>query len=137
MQKYKRLTGWKAEISKIAKMYTKTFDTALLMLENKEFVTKDVMGIDGDDKLVIRLSITEKGINHIAECDEVKNELLPNNDIRNMIADIGYTQGYVAKYLGIDRTTLMRRLGKEMNEEKRNHLINQIKNIERIENEGR
>ena len=137
MQKYKRLTGWKAEISKIAKMYTKTFDTALLMLENKEFVTKDVMGIDGDDKLVIRLSITEKGINHIAECDEVKNELLPNNDFRNIIADIGYTQGYVAKYLGIDRTTLMRRLGKEMNEEKRNHLINQIKNIERIENEGR
>ena len=63
MQKYKRLTGWKTEISKIAKMYTKTFDTALLMLENKEFVTKDVMGIDGDDKLVIRLSITEKGIN--------------------------------------------------------------------------
>ena len=137
MQKYKRLTGWKAEISKIAKMYTKTFDTALLMLENKEFLTKDVMGIDGDDKLVIRLSITEKGINHIAEGDEVKNELLPNNDIRNMIADIGYTQGYVAKYLGIDRTTLMRRLGKEMNEEKRNQLINQIKNIERVENEGR
>lgn len=137
MQKYKRLTGWRTEISKIAKMYTKTFDTALLMLENKEFVTKDVMGIDGDDKLVIRLSITEKGINHIAECDEVKNKLLPNNDIRNMIADIGYTQGYVAKRLGIDRTTLMRRLGKVMNEEKRNHLINQIKNIERIENEGR
>ena len=72
MQKYKRLTGWKTEISKIAKMYTETFDTALLMLENKEFVTKDVMGIDGDDKPVIRLSITEKGINHIAECDEAK-----------------------------------------------------------------
>ena len=137
MQKYKRLTGWKTEISKIAKMYTKTFDTALLMLENKEFVTKDVMGIDGDDKLVIRLSITDKGINHIAKCDEAKNKFLPNNDIRNMIADIGYTQGYVAKRLGIDRTTLMRRLGKVKNEEKRNQLINQIKNIERIENEGR
>ena len=66
-----------------------------------------------------------------------KNKFLPNNDIRNMIADIGYTQGYVAKRLGIDRTTLMRRLGKVMNEEKRNQLINQIKNIERIENEGR
>lgn len=137
MHKYKRLTGWSTEISKIAKMYTKTFDIALRSLENKEFIKKDVIGIDSDDKLVIRLAITEKGVKHIAECDEAKNKSLPNNDIRKMIADIGYTQGYVAKRIGIDRTTLMRRLGKVMNEEKRNHLINQIKNIERGENEDR
>ena len=129
LQEKKTLTGWPREIAKIVKVELRGLDYARSELGRYGFITEKNMTSEiGDSTQVIKLSITKAGMQVVPIADGKGSERV-NDDIKNLIANMGYTQKEIAEEFGVHASTFKGQLNKSMSYEKRNKLINKIKQL--------
>lgn len=128
LQEKKTLTGWPREIAKIVKTELRGLNYARNKLGRYGFITEKNMTSEGDDTQVIKISITDTGMQVMPIADGKGSERV-NDDIKNFIANMGYTQKEIAAELGVNESTFKGQLNKEMSYEKRNKLISEIKKL--------
>lgn len=129
LQEKKSLTGWPREIAKIVKVELRGLDYARNKLGGYGFISEERMTSEtGDGTQVIKLSITDAGMQVVPIADGKGSERV-NDDIKNLIANMGYTQKEIAEELGVHTSTFKGQLNKSMSYEKRNKLINKIKQL--------
>ncbi|GFH43030.1 hypothetical protein Hs30E_15810 [Lactococcus hodotermopsidis] len=126
LQEKKSLTGWPSAIAEIIGINSHGFDLARKKLKRYDFVSEvNLTDDEGNGSHVIKLSITTKGTKILPIDDERK----ANQDIRDLIADLGYGMSRMADELGISKKTFIGMMNVEMNDLKRRKLISQIRQV--------
>ena len=125
----KILTGWPKSIANVVGITFNSFKYAKKKLSDYAYIYVENLSIGSKKQSrVIRISITDKGMGVVAISDG-KGAEQQNDDIKNLIADMGYTQKEIAEMFGLHRTTFMRKLASNLPDDERMMMIAKLEEL--------